>query len=578
MKWRTLGVLAVIGAGTFLTAPPSSGAPPAGCVAAWPMYQHDLSHSAASTCSSIAPLNVTTLTPSWFVHTAGSVTATPSVYGNTVYVGDSTGMFYAIDKETGVVQWTFSVTNNRLYDDGHHSGFGLFTSSPAIADVPGVSGNPTVFFGGGATLYALNAVTGTPLWYADLDPGKPTSSIEIESSPVVDTAVSPPEVIVGDDDNGGSRKDETGIQAFNAVTGALLWKYEPELDKVLHTLRGQDGTGDACGDVWSSPALDPLFVDPGGDNSGGQRITVSGRASADGLVVFGTGNCSANPNPGTAAKHGDYALNAGLWGIDARTGERVWSFFEPPNIYDTGSLSEPGGGDDDFGASPLLVHLGGTGNQASTAVIDGNKSGYVYSLNEANGKLLWSTQDSQPGQLAPSLVGSVGGAIGSPALGAIGDTPVVFLTSAIPLPLTNDGYNKANSGYEVPCLDTMLPACPDVSLASNPLRIVSLHAVDAVNGRIIWQGLSLPTYAAATFVNGVVFAPSTIGFSVVAYDAATGIPLWTFPLGAAPASGVSIAGSCIFLGAGTAIESIDGESVPPQLMGVWSFSLASAKS
>jgi outer membrane protein assembly factor BamB len=577
MKWRALGVLFLIAAGSLLSGAPSSGATPAGCAAAWPMYQHDLSHSAASTCSTIAPLNVSTLLPSWFVHTVGSVTATPSIYGNSVYVGDSTGVFYAIDKATGAVQWTFSVTNNSMHIDGHHTGFGLFTSSPAIANVLGPTHDPTVFFGGGATLYALNAVSGSPLWYADLDPGAPTSRIEIESSPVLDTSVSPPEVIVGDDDNGGSRIDETGIQAFNAVTGALLWKYEPELDSVLHTLRGQDGTGDACGDVWSSPALDPLFVDPGGDNSGGQRITQSGRASADGLVVFGTGNCSANPDPATAAKHGDFAVNAGLWGIDARTGERVWSFFEPPNMYDTGSLAEPGGGDDDFGASPLLVHLTGIGAQASTAVIDGNKSGYVYSLNEANGRLLWSTQDSQPGQVAPSLVGSVGGAIGSPALGAIGKTPVVFLTSAIPVPLTNDCFNKPNSGYEVPCLDTMLPACPDVSLASNPLRIVSLHAVNALNGRIIWQGLSLPTYAAATYVNGVVFAPSTIGFSVVAYDAATGLPLWTFPLGAAPASGVSIAGQSIFLGAGTAIESIDGMSLPPQLKGVWSFSLVSAK-
>jgi polyvinyl alcohol dehydrogenase (cytochrome) len=567
MTWRVFGVMAVCIAGLLSLPGPPSGANTTGCAAPWPMYQHDPGHSAAASCSSIDPLNVSTLAPSWFVHTKGSVTATPSVYGDDVYVGDSTGEFYALDRSTGAVRWTFSVTANRLHDDSHHSGFGLFTSSPAVVDVPGGSHDPTVYFGGGATLYALDAVSGAPIWAADLDPGAPESKIEIESSPVVDTATRPPQVIVGDDDNGGTRIDETGIQAFNALTGALLWKYEPERDEVVHTLRGQDGTGDACGDVWSSPALDPHFVDPGGVNSGGQQITANGRPSPDGLVVFGTGNCAANPDPATAASHGDFALNAGLWGIDAVTGERVWSFFEPANVYDTGSLSEPGGGDDDFGASPLLVNVG-----ATTLVVDGNKSGFVYGLDERDGRLLWSTQDAQPGQLGPSLVGSLGGAIGSPALGTIGGRPSVFLTSAIPLPLTNDGFNKPNSGYEVPCLDTMLPACPDASLTANPARIVSLHALDAASGRIIWQGASLPTYAAATFTNGVVFAPSTIGFSVVAYDAATGVPLWTFPLGAAPASGVSVAGSSIYLGTGTAIESVDGMSVPPQLMGVWSFS------
>jgi outer membrane protein assembly factor BamB len=565
-------------AGTWtVTNATTSGAAPTVCLAPWPMYQHDSSHSGASSCSQIGPLNVGSLSPAWFVHTKGSVTATPSVYGDDVYVGDSTGVFYAVNRLTGTVKWTFSVTDNSLHDDAHHSGFGLFTSSPAIENVLGSTHDSTVFFGGGATLYALDAVSGVPLWYSDLDPGAPSSRIEIESSPVVDTATKPPEVIVGDDDNGGTHVDVTGIQAFNAITGALLWKYEPERDAVVHSLRGQDGMGDACGDVWSSPALDPHFVDPAGVNSSGQRITSSGHSSPDGLVVFGTGNCSADPDPAAAAEHGDFAVNAGLWGLDAVTGERVWSFFEPPNSYDTGSLSEPGGGDDDFGASPLLVDLPGTSHQPNSAVIDGNKSGYVYSLNERNGQLLWSIQDSQPGQLGPSLVGSLGGAIGSPALGEIGGKPVVYLTSAVPLPFTNDGVNKLNSGYEVPCMDTMLPVCPDISVASNPTRIVSLHAVNAVTGQIVWQGLSLPTYAAATYVNGVVFAPSTTGFSVCAYDAETGLPLWTFPLGAAPASGVSAAGSNIYLGAGTAIESVDGMSVPPQLMGIWSFSLLSGR-
>jgi outer membrane protein assembly factor BamB len=89
----------------------------------------------------------------------------------------------------------------------------------------------------------------------------------------------------------------------------------------------------------------------------------------------------------------------------------------------------------------------------------------------------------------------------------------------------------------------------------------------------MWQGLSLPTYAAATYANGVVFAPATTGFAVTAYDATNGLPLWTFPLGAAPSSGVSMAGASIYLGSGTSFENVGTTSLPPQLTGIWSFSL-----
>ncbi|HUC06035.1 MAG TPA: PQQ-binding-like beta-propeller repeat protein [Acidimicrobiales bacterium] len=574
MAGRMLVATVVCAAALVASAPASGAAPDASCVASWPMYQHDLGHSGSSACSAVNALTVHALVPSWFVRTVGSVTATPSVFDDVVYVGDSTGEFYALDESSGARIWTFSSTDNALHDDQHHAGFGLFTSSPAIARVPGGPADPTVFVGGGGTLFALDARTGHPIWAQDLDPATPESHIEIESSPVVDTSTSPPEVIVGDDDNGGTHVDVTGIQAFNAVSGALLWKYEPEADAVVHSLSGQDGTGDACGDVWSSPALDPAFIDPAGPNSAGRQITASGRSSADGLVVFGTGNCAADPDPATAAAHGDAAVTEGLFGLDAVTGERVWSFFEPPNLYNTGSLTEPGGGDDDFGASPLLVHLPGPG-AGTEAVVDGGKSGFVYCLRESDGALLWRTQDAQPGQLGPSLVGSLGGSIGSPSVGTVAGRPVVFLTSAIPLPFTNDGINE-HASHPVPCLGTSLPVCPDTSLLTDPTRTMSVHAVDAATGKVLWQAVSLPTYAAASFTNGVVFAPSTVGFSVTAYDAASGLPLWTFPLGAAPSSGVSVAGSRIFLGAGTALETLDGVSLPPQLKGVWSFEVPPA--
>jgi outer membrane protein assembly factor BamB len=624
----TLGILAA-GPGSPAVAAGSTGLSCETSSGTWPMYQADPTHS-ADACSSVTTSNASTLLPSWFFSTKGEVTATPTVVNGTLYVGDSTGAFYAINASTGAQDWTFSVTSAQScfldqadpHATAHTGGFGEITSSAAVTTV---NGTPTVYVGAGGSVFALNATTGQCLWAQDTDPANPTSAIEVESSPVVDTSVSPPEVLVGNDDNGVSGLAVTGLMAFNAETGALLWKYEPERDATLYpsefggsaalTLSCGDGAADttycnstnvpgiapnstayadACGDVWSSPALDTSFTDPAGDNTfqgsgtepagwSAKQITASGQASADGLAVFGISNCAASPDPATAEGHGDYEYNQGVFALDPVTGVRVWSFIQPYNIYDTGP-SEPFGGDDDFGGSALLAQVpsanvtsnacAGSGGNTSL-VIEGAKDGYTYGLCEATGAVVWSNQIAQPGQLSPELIGSVGGYIGSPSLGAANGKAAVFFDSAIPLPLSYDGVQEPSNGDACPeAVLAGLPltvVCPDLSLAASPSRLLELTAVDAATGRVDWKSASVPTYAATSYTNGVVFAPQSLALSVLAYNASTGVPLWTFPLGAAPSSAAAIAGNMVYVGAGTSFETLDGVSVPPQSTGIWAF-------
>jgi outer membrane protein assembly factor BamB len=623
-----LGILAA-GAGSAAIAAGSTGLSCETSSGTWPMYQADPTHS-ADACSSITTSNASTLLPSWFVPTKGEVTATPAVVNGTLYVGDSTGAFYALNASTGAQEWTFSTTSPQScfvdqtnpFATEHPGGFGDITSSAAVTTV---NGTPTVYVGAGGSVFALNATTGQCLWAQDTDPANPTSAIEVESSPVVDTAVSPPEVLVGNDDNGVYGLAVTGLMAFNAETGALLWKYEPERDATLYpsefggsdalTLSCGDGAAnadctpanvpniapnsatyaDACGDVWASPTLDTSFTDPAGDNtfegSGtapagwtATQITASGQASADGLAVFGIGNCAANPDPATAEAHGDYEYNQGVFALDPVTGVRVWSFIQPYNIYDTGP-SEPLGGDDDFGGSAILAQVP-SANVTSTAcagsggntslVIEGVKDGYAYGLCEATGAVVWSNQISQPGQLTPLVIGAVGGFIGSPSLGEDNGKATVFFDSAIPLPFSSDGFQNPTTGISA-CPEAvlsdlpLLPVCPDLSLAASPSRLIPLSAVDAATGTVDWRAASVPTYAATSYTNGVVFAPQSLGLSIVAYNASTGAPLWTLPLGAAPSSAAAIAGDMVYVGAGTSFETLEGVSVPPQATGIWAF-------
>ena len=186
--WATAGltVALVLSGATSVTAQTSSSA----CVQSWSTYGHDLSHTGSATgCAGqpgITMANASTLAPKWFVST-GDVTATPTVADGMVYAGEAGGTFRAIDQATGAVVWSFSAQSNTMHDDQHKPGFGEFPSSAAVSAVPGVR-DPLVFVGGGGTLFALDAATGKPAWAQDIDPGQPTSAIEIESSPAVDVS------------------------------------------------------------------------------------------------------------------------------------------------------------------------------------------------------------------------------------------------------------------------------------------------------------------------------------------------------------------------------------------------------
>jgi len=544
------------------------------------MYQHDPSHHASPDCSAINPLTVGTLHPAWFFNTSQPVTATPTVSGGQVYVGDDSGNFYDIDAATGKAKWTFSVSvpsytcgNVTVAGDRHTPSYGEITSSATVTSgaLPGNPQNsdPIVFFGGGGSLFALDAVTGKCQWARNLDPQNPTSAMEVESSPVLfQHGQGVPEVIVGSDSNESPNSSAPpGLQAFNAKSGTLDWKFEPESTKTVTTLDSSSDTN-GCGDVWSSPALDPTVL------------------GGDGMIVTTTGNCPPPTGPPGAVdpatqvacpKQFTPPVVEGMAGIDATTGCPVWQWSEPDNQYTNPSF--PDGGDTDIGSSPILATIGSSSHKV---VLDGSKSGYMYALDEASGTEVWQNQPAQPGETG-FFAGAIGGFIGSSALGSIGGAPTVYGSTAILAPFGGGGVEfsggpgggpSVNPDTSLICVEDNQPTLG--TQRCDPLRVASLHAVDATTGAVRWQALvSLPSYAAVTTTNGVVFGPSTTGFSIVAYSGDTGTPLWAFPTGGAMSSGAAIVGSDVFVGAGTALQSgPGGTSLPPQANGVWDFALA----
>ncbi len=462
----------------------------ADCAGSWSKFQYDLSNTAAPCGSTITADDVATLAPRWFVPTQSPVSATPTVVDGVAYAGDWSGTFQALDANTGVPLWAFDVKNNLIHDDQHAVSYAEIVSSASVVDLPAVG--RTVFFGGGGTLYALDAATGLPRWAVDTDPTQPTSQVEIESSPVVWTPkAGTPVVYVGTDVNEAPHVARTGVLAFNALTGTLMWKFDPERKLVVHSVTEGSGTGYGCGGAWSTPALDPTRK----------------------LLFFGTSNCTDWQEAEAAGE----TSSEGIWAVNAGSGALVWEFHpRGPNDLD-----------EDFGSSPILFSIG-----SRDVVAEGGKDGAFYVRDRATGAEVWTAQITQGG--------SIGGFIGSAALGLAGSTPAIFAASAIP---TSAGGPPA-----------------------------SLYAIDAGTGGVLWsEPIQAPSYGAVTFVNGVVLTGPTFSFNVSGYDAATGDPLWTVPLASAVSSGMAVVGDSLYFGAGTTTD-----GVPPQLTGVWDFALSNS--
>jgi polyvinyl alcohol dehydrogenase (cytochrome) len=314
----------------------------------WPTYGHDAQHTFHGR-STLTAATAATLRQAWYFPTGDAVTATPTVVAGTVYVGSWDGYFYALNLSTGTLRWKFRVRPQNavtpypgekvrdLTSDG-----GLITSSAWYQAGNGNRPN-LVIFGGGYTLYALDAATGHLYWRHDYTgrPERPTDpnkdGTRIFSSPVV----------VGDRimfgvDVDGAAGYRGYVAAADLATGDPVWEYQTDVDRAGHVLN------DGCGNVWSSGTVLPDL----------------------GLVVFDGADCHfSNPPP----------LDETVFALHISNGRLAW-VFRPRRSDNQCDL--------DFGATPNAGI--GTGG-ATTFLGVGSKDGTYYSLDPATGRQRWAT-------------------------------------------------------------------------------------------------------------------------------------------------------------------------------------------
>jgi polyvinyl alcohol dehydrogenase (cytochrome) len=389
----------------------------------------------------------------------------------------------------------------------------LARATPAISGdklVVGTQGSQ----GGGGNLLAYNAATGALLWKTKLD-NNPfaiiTQSASI-SDGVVYIGVASNEEGVAVVPGYPCCSFRGSMLAVDLATGAILWR--------TYTVP----VGYPGGAVWgSSPAIDhkrkQVYIATGNNYDVPDSTLL--------CVSAAGGNAAAIK----ACLPADNYFDA-IMALDLKTGKVNWSTAALP--YDAWTVSclpflgdgsncpQPAGPDYDFGQAPALFMVHGAGKPYEL-VGAGQKSGQYWALNPDTGAVVWVTQAGP------------GGTGGGLQWGSAVDEKRIYTANS-------------NSNFK--------PAV----VRGNTVTTGVWSALDKATGAVLWQqttpsgrtgGLLGTTSGPVTTANGVVFGCSldVLGY-MYALDAATGNILWEYASGGSCLSGAAISDGVVYWGSG----------------------------
>jgi polyvinyl alcohol dehydrogenase (cytochrome) len=447
------------------------------------------SHEVPSALAGIDRSNVSTLHLKWTIGLSGAirVRSQPTFAGGSMFVGSQDGAVFALDLETGCARWKFQAPGEIRT--------GFVVSPWKSGDR---TASPYLYFGGKASIYALDAQTGHVVWERKADDHPLTI---LTATPVLyrDSLLMP---VASMEEISTSTQYECctfrgKVVAYDARSGKERWhRYTIE---ETPTVQGMNAEGTKIyapsgASPWNSPAIDERR----------QQFTI------------GTGNNYSRPTT---------ASSDAVIAFDLATGRRKWVYQATQgDAWDTGCTwghadmcPNPEGPDFDFAAATILAHR----QDGADLVIAAQKSGAVYALDPDSGQLRWKAQ--------PGRGGSSGGV--EFGLAVAGGNVYVGV---------ND-YDDGKTHYA----ESARPGLYALDLSTGRYRWKSPDSGETCRG--IPRCLS-GIYAGISATSALVFAGNNDGW-VRIYDATDGRVLWHFDMtqavatvGGATASGGSMGG------------------------------------
>jgi polyvinyl alcohol dehydrogenase (cytochrome) len=324
----------------------------------WNGWGNDLANTRYQPKPGLAAADVPKLKLKWAFGFPDEIvrSAQPTVVGDRVFVGSSSGAVYSLDAATGCIYW--------MYDAG-----ATVRTAVSIAKPTSKSGYVAYFGDTRAVVHAVDVATGKGLWKIKVDDHSsgrvtgapaffngrlyvPVSSIEEASAMLPSYECC---------------KFRGSIVALDGATGKQLWKSSTIPDPpqpIQNSGPAAPKLGPAGAAVWSSPTVDVKKK----------------------VVYAATGNSYTNVSVNTSDA---------ILAFDLDSGSMLWaSQVLPKDNFTMGcgrgaNCPEDRGPDHDFGSSPILRDL----PNGKRILVCGQKSGVVWGLDpDLRGKVVWQTR------------------------------------------------------------------------------------------------------------------------------------------------------------------------------------------
>ena len=316
-------------------------------VNSWPTHGGDIFNRQYSPLTEINKDNVAELKGVWHTSLSGSGVgpqysgeATPIVYEGVAYVITGSNDVFALDIETGAINWSYQANLNPLITTvccGWTSrGVGIGEGKIFIGQLDG-------------KIKALDKDSGDVIWEVEAEQweeGYTFTGAPLYYNGLVITGVS-----------GGERGIRGRVRAFDADDGSSVWTFNtiPGPGEFGHETWPQDNSAwmDGGAPVWQTPAVDP----------------------ATGLLYFSTGN--AGPDFNGSRREGDNLFTASILALDAMTGDYRWHFQEVH--HDIWDYDAP---------NPVIlfdIELDGVERKG---LVQAGKTGWLYILDRITGEPL----------------------------------------------------------------------------------------------------------------------------------------------------------------------------------------------
>jgi outer membrane protein assembly factor BamB len=340
----------------------------------WSTYRFDTFREANQRATSPVsdPAQLAGLAVQWTFPSSGneggSFYASPIVVNNHVFIGSTSGRFYALNADTGALLWQYPPAGQppllgTCFGGAGPQTFGHYGIMSSAVDFDGLvifgASDPVVESGlGSGRLYALHESDGSLAWASDVvahvngctsGNGSELHERIAYSAPLVMGRT----VYVGVHDAGDDPIQNGKVVAVSADTGHLI----PGFSFSSTTTRG--------GGVWNAPASD-----------------LSG-------VYVTTGNTRCYAENGQFVCQAEPAVNRGLsmLRLNPSTGVPAWQFQAVPYALDN---------DPDWAAGVTLM-LTSCGELAASV----QKDGWVYAVDSATGACRWQFPPTAPAPPSP---------------------------------------------------------------------------------------------------------------------------------------------------------------------------------